>query len=452
MQSMKFTVETDRIIRTWPRIERYQNSTLRYTPPVDFPAFWASVNGRPKIIRCWITLDEVWDYRTDTFNWNYQIGVNKYEGDDNHYSYDWPSTRPSQTRFEDYLKSYTAMADEAMLNLRRYERETADGILSYEKYEEVCEKVIEHCRLLCPNIKYIEVSNESEIKPFGGITVTQYMPLYDCICRAVNRINERHGWSLQVGGTAMTGGWYYRIWRDYLEALAKDETPEKRIDFYSMHTYNPDHNQLAQMYNLHKAAVAELGLPDVPMFFDEYGTCRATGVLTDSLKNASETLTGLLRGADLNGMFIFPWCTFHNPELQMSYTQYLRLPDNTYAPTPNGQAMTVLHGMLDHELKLTGNAHFRVRATGGDGKVYLIVTNPSDEPLLVNCTLTGLMPGKSTVEMCQVDAVQNNAVTSPPCKELAVTEMRELAVTEDGAAIVYELPPYAFAGWLIKSC
>jgi len=106
--------------------------------------------------------------------------------------------------------------------------------------------------------------------------------------------------------------------------------------------------------------------------------------------------------------------------------------------------------MLDNELKLTGNAHFRARATGRDGEVYVIVTNPSDESLLVSCTVTGLTPGQATVEMRQVDALKNNAVTNPPCKELVVTERRELTVTEDGASITCELPPYAFAGWLIK--
>lgn len=449
MQTMNFTVDSERVIRQWPRIESYQNSTLRYTPPADFPAHWESINGHPKMIRCWITLDEVWDYRTGEFNWNYQIGVNNYQDDKNHYDYDWPSTRPSQTHFVDYLKSYTAMADEAMLNIRRYERETADGILSYEKYEEVCEQVIEHYRILCPNIVYIEVSNESEIDCFGKLTIEQYMPLYDCICRAVARLNAKHGWSLQVGGTAMTGSWFFKLWRPYLEALAKDRTPERRIDFYAMHMYHPDHNHLAQMYNLHKAAIAELGLPDAPMYFDEYGTRGATGVLTDSLDNASGTLTGMLRGADLAGMYIFPWCTFHNPELQISYTQYLCLADGSYVPTPNAHAVTMLCGMLDNELKLTGNADFRARATGKGDEVYIIVTNPSNDPLLVGCTLLGLKPGKAAVEMRQVDNLQNNAVTNPPCTTLAVTERRELAVTDAGAAIACELPPHAFASWRI---
>nr|HML49646.1 hypothetical protein [Clostridia bacterium] len=299
---MQLTIDRSVVLRPWPRIERYQNSTLRYTPPADFPAYWASVNGNPRIIRCWITLDEVWDYRTDAYDWNYRIGVNRYEGDPNHYAYDWGVTVPSHTRFEDYLTSYAACADEVMLNIRRYEREVTDGIVSYERYEAVVEKVIAHCKALCPKIRYIEVSNESEIASFGKIAVADYIKLYDRVCRAAARLNKDLPEPLLVGGTAMTGGWYWKLWRQYLEALAADTTPELCIDFYSMHDYNPDNNRLQHMYNLHKAAVRELGLPDAPMFFDEYGTRRATGIPEDSLGNAVETLTGMLRGSDLPGI------------------------------------------------------------------------------------------------------------------------------------------------------
>jgi hypothetical protein len=168
MQTMNVTVETERVVRTWPRIERYQNSTLRYTPPADFPAFWASVNGRPKIIRTWITLDEVWDYRTDD-----GTGITRSASTATRTT---PTTthttggrRAHPNPFQDYLKSYTAMADEALLNIRRYERETADGIVPTSATKRSASGCIEHCRQLCPNIRYIEVSNESEISVFGGI-------------------------------------------------------------------------------------------------------------------------------------------------------------------------------------------------------------------------------------------------------------------------------------------
>lgn len=472
MQTMEFTVHSDQIIRPWPRIEQYQNSTLRYTPPADFPAHWQRQNGRVKMIRVWVTLDEIWNIEDDTYNWNYRIGVDRL-GEKRYYPYDWPNTRPSDTLFEDYLTSYCAMADEAMLNIRRFERETADGVLSYEKYEEVCEKVIEHCRDLCGNIAWIEVSNESEIGGFGGLTVEEYMSLYNAVCRAVNRLNARRGWSLKVGGTAMTGSYATRgLWHEYMKALAEDTCPDRRIDFYSFHSYNHDVDCLQQLYSIHKSDVAKYNLPDAPVFFDEYGTCAATGVLTDSLQNACETLTGMLRGADLPGMYVFPWCTFHNPNRQISYTQYVRLPDDTYAPTPNGQAVHMLFGMLENELRLECQRYiydqetgkllrreaapfcsqplFRARATGDTKHLYLIVTNPADEPLTVNCHLSALEGSRAEVVIRQVDAAQNNAVTGPVCRELGVTETREIAIEEGESDLQCLLPPFGFACWSIQ--
>ncbi|MDO4740567.1 MAG: hypothetical protein Q4A66_07875, partial [Eubacteriales bacterium] len=308
---LSFTVHRSRVIRKWPRIERYQNSTLRYTPPVDFPARWISQNGRPKIIRTWVTLDEIYDAEQNAYDWNYQIGVDKL-GDRRYYPYDWPKTRPSDTRFEEYLRVFCSMADEALLNVRRFERETADGLMSYEKYGQIVERVIEHCRELCPNIAYIEVSNESEIRSFGSLTIKEYMPLYDAVCRAVDRLNMRRGWALKVGGAAMTeNGVLDGMWMEYLQALSEDACPTRKIDFYSMHAYCPDTNVLQQMYNLHRAGIKKYSLPDAPLFFDEYGVMPCSPEPLDSLRNASGALVGMMRSADLENFFIFPWCTFH---------------------------------------------------------------------------------------------------------------------------------------------
>ena len=450
MQTLNFKIHPDQIIRTWPRIEKYQNSTLRYTPPKDFPAYWNRMNhSRPKVLRAWVTLDEIWDIETDTYNWNYQIGVDKL-GDKRYYPYDWPSTRPSDTLFEDYLTSYCAMADEAMLNIRRFERETADGILPYQKYEEVCEKVIEHCRQLCPNIVYIEVSNESEIKGFGMLTIKEYMPLYDCICRAVARLNKKHSWNLKVGGTAMTDNGVMRgLWHEYMKALAEDACPDKRIDFYSFHAYDVDTNRLNQMYNMHRADLKKYGLPDAPLFFDEYGVRNCSPEPIEDLMNASGTLKGMLRTADMENFHIFPWCTFHNPVLQMSYTQYIRLPEGGYAPTPNGLSVKMLCGMLENEIVVEGDTEYRVRATANDREIYVILTNPDGEALPMQANLKALKCDALHVEICQVDEKRNNSVMNPPCMDLSVTETRDVTVVDGEATIAFELPRYGFACWRI---
>ena len=72
----------------------------------------------------------------------------------------------------------------------------------------------------------------------------------------------------------------------------------------------------------------------------------------------------------------------------------------------------MLFGMMENELRLrneyyvrdpetgkvlkrpaafySSQTHFRARATGDTKQIYLIVTNPSDQPLSVNCSVEGM--------------------------------------------------------------
>ena len=65
---MKVYIDASEHVRAWKHVERYQNTTLRYSPGEDFPAFLENEIGELEIIRLFITLDEVWDYRTDTYH------------------------------------------------------------------------------------------------------------------------------------------------------------------------------------------------------------------------------------------------------------------------------------------------------------------------------------------------------------------------------------------------
>jgi len=452
---VKLEVNASKSVRTWPRIEKYQNSTLRYSPPSDFPEFYEASHGRPKIMRCWITLDEVWDYRTDEYFWDYQIGVNRYKDDPNHYDYDWPSTVPSQTHFIDYLTSHSKHCDEVMFNIRRYERETADGIVSLDKYEEVVEKVISYYKELCPNIHYIEVSNESEIRAFGGITVPQYYELYKRVYRVVRRLNRKNNYEtpLRVGGTAMTSPMHHpHLWYRFLQLLANDTDSERMIDFYSAHDYHPDISRLSSFYNMHHAWIKELNLPNVPIFFNEYGTVGATPILTDSLKNASGTLSGMILGSKLEGMYIFPWCTYHNPNMQMSYTQYLQLDNGKYVSTPNGNAMKMFSMLKEYELESSGRNQNRAVATGDGVSVAVLVTNPTNKPMAVDIMLKQIPHSRVTITKYLVDTRHNNRLTGQTCNELMLTDRWNEWVRKEDAGIDIDevLDKYGFCLWLIE--
>ena len=445
MSDIQFTLHPDWIIRTWPRIEKYQNSTLMYTPPKDFPAYWAKANNtRLSIIRTWVALDEIWNIETDQYDWNFLTSVDK-PGKKRHYPGDWADNRSHETKFEDYLTSYCAIADEAILNVRRFERETTDGILSYEKFEEVCERAIEHCRELCPNITYIEASNEVELACVAKLTMEEYIPLYNCVCRAVTRLNQKHGWTLKVGGSAMGNSVVRGLWHDYMRNLAEDDCPQKRIDFYSFHVYDTDTNRLNQAYNIHRSDLVKYNLPDVPVFLDEYGVRRQSPEPIESLMNASGTLQGLLRAADLENCYVFPWCTFHNPAYQMSYTQYIRLPEGGYAPTPNGLAVKMLCGMLRDEIIVEGDTGSRVRATAEGREMYVLLTNPDAEDISFRCRLEAPAGERIRVEISQVDEIHNNSVMNPPCMELSVTDTREIDPADGKADFALTLPRYGFA-------
>lgn len=451
----KVKINATKAVRPWPRVERYQNSTLRFTPPADFPAFWASKHGHAKIMRCWVTLDEVWDYRTDEYFWNYQIGVNRYEGDPQHHEYDWGSTVPADVRIQEYLSAHNTHSEEILLNLRRYERETLEGIVSLDKYEEVLEKVIAYYKGLYPNIKYIEPCNESDYLVFGGIGTDHYYKLYTRAYRAVRRLNEQHQYAipLAIGGTAINAVMDRpHLWREFLQHLANDQDPQRQIDFYSMHDYNGHPNRMKVFYEMHNAWIKELGLPELPIFVDEYGHTQTTGIWTDSLKNAAGVLSAIILSTKLPGMHIFPWCTYHNPSYQMSFTQYLLLEDGQYAATPNGNAMRMLGMLKANELEVLGEHYNQIVATGDDTGSAILATNLSDKSMAVDVMLRQLAHDSVTITEYRVDALHNNRLTGPPSKELNLTNRwhKWTSGDERGVDITAVLEPYGFTLWLVE--
>jgi hypothetical protein len=335
-----------------------------------------------------------------------------------------------------------------LFNIRRYEREVSDGIISLGKYEEVIEKTIEYYKNIEPKICYIECSNEVELRGFGGLTMEKYYPLYQATYRAVRRLNEKYNYAvpLKVGGFAMSGcvdRW--NIWHQFLNLLAGDNSPEKKIDFYSMHDYNPSIWRIMDFTIRHEEAVRQLGLPKVPLFFDEYGNCGCTGVLTDSLKNASGNLAGLILSSHLENTFVFPWCTFHNPKLQMSYTQFLDLGNGRYAPTPNGNAMIALHMLAENEVEIWENTDYKAVACADDEKITLIVTNPSDTLMNVEAAIRPLNGYKTKVKQYLCDSTNNNCLTGDQVEDFAPTWEGYMSIDGSGTLnFKLELEPRAF--------
>lgn len=449
---MKIQVDASVKTRVWPHIERYQNTTLRYTPNSDFPKVMEEVIGRPEIIRLFVTLDEVWDYRDNSYDWNYMIGVNKYEDDAQHYHYDWPLTKPSPfgVREEDYLLSHAACADSVLLNIRRYEREVMDGIITINQYAVVFEQVVEHYKNLCPNIRYIECCNEVEIPNFGNLTMKEYYRLYKCCYQIIDRLNTRHHYDipLLVGGFGMSAGisnWKY--WNEFLELLSADA--ERKIDFYSMHEYHTNPGRVLEFYVRHHAKLKELKLPVLPLMMSEYGLRVGIGDAgrPHNLQNASGEIAGMILASYCEELKVFPWCTFHNPKQQLGRTMFLQ-DDQGYVPTPSGHVMTMLHMLGKDELLIEDYVDNCAVATKDAERICILVAHPKANDNEVEIELQRVPKGNYHIREYLVDETHNNVLTDPNLKRLQPTSQFEQTI-HDTCQLSIKMIENSFCLWVI---
>lgn len=433
---MEIKVNAKRVMREWPHVEKYHNTTLRYTPDKRFPEKMAAYFGRPEIIRLFITLDEVWDYRDNTYHWNYLIGENRYQGDPNHYHYDWPLTVPSPlgVHAEEYLLSHAACADKVLLNIRRYEREVTDGIVSYDQYEEVFKTVVAHFKALCPNIVYIECCNEVEIPNFGALTMPEFYALYRRAYKAVGELNAEQSYEtpLLVGGFGMSAGmtnWKY--WDEFLEILSKDK--DRKIDFYSMHEYHTNPGRILQFYVRHEAKIKALGLPDLPLLMTEYGLRTGVGDAgrPNNLQNASGEIAGMILGSYCENLRMFPWCSFHNPNQQLGRTMFVLNDRNEYVPTPSGHVMKMFHLLGDRELLIEGYVDDNcVATTDPTGAIQVLAANPGAQAKQYDLELFGLEEGTYQLTEYYVDKEHNNWISDHSLTDLTATENKSVPVRD----------------------
>lgn len=451
---MKITVNTKNPFRKWPHVEKYQNTTLRYTPSPAFPKVMEEVIGRPSIIRLFVTLDEVWDYRTNTYYWDYPIGVNRYEGDENHYAYDWPLTVPSpvNAHIQEYLTSHAACADEVLLNLRRYERETTDGVITFLQYEEVFEKVVEYYKNLCPNITYIECCNEVELVQFGNLNMKEYYKLYKCAYNAIQRLNQKHNYKLplKIGGFGLSHGiTHWNYWQEFLELLSKDS--ERIIDFYSMHEYHTNPYRIMEFYMRHQEAIKELNLPNLPLLMTEYGLRVGVGDAgrPTNIQNASGEIAGMIIGSHCPNLKMFPWCTFHNPNQQIGRTMFLLNKDNEYIPTPSGHTMTMFKMLGSYELMIEEYVENKAVATIDEERICVLISNPGQVSDEIELLLSNLENGKYIVEQFMVDEHTNNCLTDANSRFLKSTRKFDTSVENNKLVINDSMAGNSFCLWTL---
>jgi len=120
---------------------------------------------------------------------------------------------------------------------------------------------------------------------------------------------------------------------------------------------------------------------------------------------------------EFKNTYLFPWCTFHNPSYQISYTQFVLNEDGSYSATPNGIALMMLHKMrgdileLDIEKGIGRDVEYRVIATEDNGKISVLCANPTGDITPCRLTLSGLADGNYKLSQYLCDDKNNNCVT-----------------------------------------
>lgn len=469
---MKVQIDTTKVLGPYNDPTRWMNSTLRYVPPVHFPAFLEDRLGKPEIMRVWITLDEYYDYRTDTTYPDFEIGTMRYPVEQLHYPYDMRLIvpAPSGTRFKDYLTCHAEHAKYLLLNVRRYEREVSDGIITYDQYEALFSNAVEFCKALAPNIRYIECCNEVDIANFGLLNADEYVKIYLQAHHAICELNKKHNYEipLEIGGLGMAHPLEnFPLMEGVMERLKESPIGDDPMAFYSYHMYNnpadrslfngghPEKTglsglqKLRTIFNQHYALMKRLGLPDKPVFLDELGRARATGMDGDSIYNAAGLISYLIAFScgEFGNAAPFPWCSFHNPNLQMSYTQYLhRKEDDTFLATPNGIAIEMLHCMGGDRLETKvsqldwKDKDFCAIAVKEENGYAVLATNPTTESMPLFLEFGGLADGQYRVEVFSCNLLHNNIANKNGKGTGKLTLSKEsIAVAQNGLLKLQEL-------------
>lgn len=85
------TIDASKHFRPFPNLVACRNTSLQKAPPPVLAEVSETTYGQPQVTRCWLNLDEIWDYREQQYHFNFQIGVDKYRDviEKHRETYDW---------------------------------------------------------------------------------------------------------------------------------------------------------------------------------------------------------------------------------------------------------------------------------------------------------------------------------------------------------------------------
>jgi len=464
------TIDASKYFRPFPDLAAYRNTSIQKAPAPVLAELAEREFGKAKITRCWLNLDEMWDYRTRQFNDNYQIGVHKYDDVPEKFRESWNWVTETNVRFDDYLKAFGRHSDAVMLTVRRYERDILDGKLgvTMDDWKAIFKHAVKHSREICPNLRYIEVCNEYGVTGFIGCTHDEYYRFYRLAYQAVNEVNDE----LKLAGDdrILVGG--PNAVRDAMKALnrffenfSQDTSPDKRLDFVTWHEYHNRYADLAQREGQVKQMLAQNGLAqDLPLFITEHDPYHPKAESDEhNLINGAALVQSLyFTSRQSPAVKIMPWVLYHDGEIQTRFMWFEgpNEPDtkaDQLQMLPAGCSMKFLSMHKEWEIAVDNEL-------GADELVLASVQNyglvieavnygePRDVRLRIEQlpkVFTALGDGKLQVVKYLIDRDHSNSVTHPDYPG-GIEKVDECSLQPEAGAIVLEhaaLPQHGIVLW-----
>jgi hypothetical protein len=383
------SVDCSNVLERRPVLWGHVNVSRRAPPPKHLCALIEREFGRPQVTRCWLMLDQMWDYRADTYRFNYEINRDYYEGDPDKKRYGVAGTTTG-LHYYDYIDSVSAHSETVLVNIRRYEQEVLTGMLSFEKWKEVFKAAVKHYKRRCPNLRYIEVLNEPTAKNQSNLgSIGDYYAFYRRAYEAVNELNAElePELPLLVGGCS---GFRTKEALHLIGDFARDRSPHKKLDFVSFHHYWLKHPaEVAGWEDEIDRALEKASMPtDLPVFVTEIGYAwKWRGDPAKNLWHAAGMTAYQYQARHARDLRLFPWVQYHSQQ-QIAMVQF----DTRLRMTPYGAAVKMLRMHREREAAVTSSGLDR------NGNGLGVLATLDDEGLTVQ--LWNLQPdGRTRVDV-----------------------------------------------------
>ena len=432
--SISRTIDASNYSDRFPELAAYRNTSIQKAPAPALAELSANEFGIAKITRCWLNLDEMWDYRTREYNYNYTIGVHKYDDVSEKHEESWGWVTETNVPFYDYLSAFSKYSDEIMLTIRRYERDILEGKLdvTMNDWKRIFKNAVIHYKGICSNLRYVEVCNEYAIKGFIGCTADEYYQFYKLAYEAVNEANAEMNLQddnrILVGGPVVTGDIIKKM-NLFFKNYSRDTSANKKMDFVSWHEYSKSYDAIAHREKQVRSMLDQHSLKEnIPLFISEHDPYHPpAGSREYNLINGA----GLVKSLYFTNYFspgikIMPWVQYHNAEIQTRF-MWFGGPNEPDTKTkelrmlPAGCSMKFLSMHKDWEIEVDNaldKDEIVLASIQNDGLVVHVVNY--DKPRAVHIRLDNipksflnLKDGKIKAVKYLIDQQHSNCVANP---------------------------------------